>query len=116
MTFDSKAAKWGYGLLGLAAAIFLSYWVILLEPVQAAFIEKGKRPGLLLFGLFGLAVGSLFGLLTILGFSLTKPQWFKISYEARLMDVFDSSATKIWVSSWAVAFLLFTLLWRGQVN
>lgn len=113
MKIGASASKWGYAILGLSAIVFLGYWYLLLEPIQETLIEAGKRPSLIVFGLFGIVVGGLFGLLTFVGTCLTKGKFFGITYESSIVDVFDEMNTWKWSIAWALAFLLFTLLWRG---
>jgi hypothetical protein len=125
MTIDSRATKWGYGFIIFGLLIFACYWWLLLQPIQNAFVErnlllmaageKPKFPSLFLFIFFGLLVGAVFGVLTTIGFALTKPGWFGIIYQAELGDVLEEKGAWIWTAAWAVLFAVFTVLWRGDI-
>jgi hypothetical protein len=112
MKIGASASKWGYAIIGIAAIVFLGYWYLLLEPIQGAFLESGKNPSWVVFGLFGIVVGAMSGLLTFAGGALTKGKFFGIEYEASILDLFDEINTWKWVAAWAFCFFIMTMIWR----
>jgi hypothetical protein len=115
MTIDSRASKWGYAILVFAAILFGIYWYIMLEPVQAAAIAKGKAMPMIIYILIGGVFGAVFGSLTSVGTALTKPKWFGISYEAKLGDIIDSKGVRKFVIICAIGFGFFSAFLPSNV-
>jgi hypothetical protein len=125
MTIDKRASKWGYLIILVAMAIYALFWVLLLEPIQNVYVERNllllgsgedpRYPSIFWFGLFSLFVGGLFGFLTMVGFCLTKPGYFNITYQAEIGDVVKSKGALIWSAAWALLTFVFMLFWRGDL-
>lgn len=113
MYVTEKTSKLGKWMITIACALFfLGYWALLLEPIQAAYINAHKTPSFIGFSLFALADGFIFGALTWVGYWLTT--WSKGEVQKFAVHEFlDSKNFRIWTGVWMALILLFTLLWRG---
>lgn len=111
-----KKSTKGALLLALGILLFIGYWVVLLEPVQVAYAGTGSYPSLALCIAAAVIVGVVIATLTFVGNALLKDKAFGIEHtDPTFEELKEAKAFTMWAICWVVAFLILTLIWRGEL-
>lgn len=111
----TKSTK-GIILLVLGLIIFLAYWVVLLEPIQAKYAGTGEYPPLVTCIIAAFAVAMLAATGTYVGSALRKDKVFGVTHTSFSWgQLIASKAYLAWSAVWVILTILFTIFWRNDL-
>ncbi len=106
----------GIILLSLGLIIFLAYWVVLLEPIQAKYAGTGEYPSLVMCIVVAAIIGLFAATGTYVGNALMKDKVFGVKHTSFSWGALISSkAYLLWSGLWVVLTILFTFFWRNDL-